>query len=337
MKYFLSIFCIVVLASCNAKQVADRKTRFIVKDYSYSLDRLVQKTFFYRNHYFSITDGGKFLCLTDHFSIDSGLTEKMNQTHFEYVDMYADTLFAINTRGTDSKVYYLDNDWQWQPGARLSNLKTLFEDKSFQITSCCFGEFGGSVFFREIATNRVYSCPATCAIAVNKLGSSYFITSVLNHMDESSSIIKVDNPLELYELISGSHKNSCNWWYDLINEARRLSSSEHDIYTSMMQNFSKGTDTILDSSGVLISTSFVFADQLYHILPKENKLIIGKIQADSIIPVDTLLKFAPYFTRSENQFAGTRQLCSFRDADTDASGFLTISNDTISIVTFRYR
>jgi hypothetical protein len=242
--------------------------------------------------------------------------------YFSYLS--GDTLIAGNyINDTTAQIYYLDQNQKWQPTTKMQSDKPFFEDERFIVRTCCLGEFGGAIFFTDKQSNRIYSCPSTCAVIINKINGSYYITNTLAHMGGSTEILKIEDPTKLYELKADSLKNSCNWYMHFVTHV--------DGYASM-KKCEIGTQKMLDTIGVLTITSFIYNNQLYHINTDFEKTFISKIQSDSLLIIDCIFNKPLWSYEPESRKYGTMTLHSFNDRET--SGFFKISNDTISIISF---
>lgn len=324
MRHFLFIILITTIWSCGQKSQPAPDDKFVVKTYSIALNTNVRTTIFYKNHYYCLTGNKQFICLNNKFEIDSSITNSISQQHFDYSFISGDTLIAgVYVKDTATKNYYLNNELKWQLLTKNQKHEPFFEDEKFSVTSCCVGEFGGAVFFTDKKNKRVYSCPATCATIINKVGGIYFVTNTLAHMDGSTEILKIEDPTKLYELTADSLKNHCNWWTQFVT---------YEDHFAGMKKFEIGTQKILDTIGILTMTSFVFNDQLYHINSDRKKTFISKIQGDTLLLIDSIFNKRLWSYEPENRKYGKMQLHAFNNRET--SGFLTINSDTISIITF---
>lgn len=99
-----------------------------------------------------------------------------------------------------------------------------------------------------------------------------------------------------------------------------------------MKKFEIGTQKIIDTTGILTMTSFVFNDQLYHINSDRKKTFISKIQGDSLLLIDSIFNKRLWSYEPEIRKYDKMQLHCFSNRET--SGFLTINADTISIIIF---
>lgn len=331
MKYIILIVLTTIICSCKQKSKPSPSDKFVVKKYSIALGTNIRTALFYNRHYYCLTGNKRFICLNNKFEFDSSLTNSINQQQFDYSYLSGDTLIAgVYIKDTGTKNFYLTSELKWELLTKNQRPEPFFEDDKFIVSTCCVGEFGGAVFFTDKKNNRVYSCPATCATIINRVDKAYFLTNTLAHMDGSTEIIRIDDPLKLYELTVDSLKNFCNWWTTLISDEV---GSSYTSYKLAKSKFETGTKTILDTVGVLTMTSFVHNNQLYHInSDRSNRTFISKIQGDSLLLIDSIFNKSFWSYEPENTKYGTTYLHSFNNTET--SGFLTVRNDTISIITF---
>lgn len=327
MRFLLFTVLAIIVWSCNPRSKSSSIDKFVVKKYSIALDIKVLTTLFYKGHYFCLTDEKRFICLNDKFEVDSSMTNSINQLRVDFSFISGDSLIAgVYSQGIEPYNYFLNSDLKWERIELNRKEDQLFEDEKFIVTACCFGEFGGSVFFTDKKSNRVYSCAATCATTINKLDECYFVTVSLAHESGSTIILKIEDPTKLVELRSDRLKHFCNWWVE------RLDPKD---YVASREKFMVGAQEFIDTLGLLTLTSFVFNDQIYHINSDRNNTFISKVKGDKFVQLDSI--FNEYISSSEpkSRKCGNKQLISFRSRN--ASGFLSISNDTISAITFGNR
>lgn len=330
MRYITFIILTAIIWSCEQKGNSSHTENFIVNTYSIPLDTNVRNTLYHKEHYFCLTGNRQFICLENTFKVDSSITKSIGQKHFDYTYLSSDSLIAVvYVKDTVTENYYLNSDLNWERLTKNQKREPFFEDDIFTVSSCCAGEFGGAIFFTDKKSNRVYSCPATCATIINKFKDSYYVTSTLAHLNGSTKIIRIDDPLKLYELTEDSLKNYCNWWTRL---TPKESKSSYESYQTALSKFEIGTQTILDTTDVLTMTSFVFNNQFYHIQSTRNKTFISKLQGDTLLYVDSIFNKQLWSFEPKNRKYSNMQMLSWNNRE--ASGFLTINSDTISIVTF---
>lgn len=325
MRYFIILILTITVWSCGEKSKSAHVDKFVIKTYSIALDTNVQTTLYFNNHYYCLTAKRQFICLDNEFKVDSSITNSISQQPFDYSYISGDSLIAVvYVKDAISKEYYLNSELKWQPLSKTLKPNPFFEDDKFTVSSCCAGEWGGAVYFTNKKSNRVYSCPATCATIINKIGEIYFLTNTLEHISGSTKILKIEDPTKLYELTADSLKNHCNWWTKFVT---------WEDYFAGMKKFEIGTQKIFDTIGVLTLTSFVFNNNLYHINSDRNKTFISKIQGDSLLILDSIFNKRLWSYAPEKY--GKMQLSSFYNQE--ISGFLTINGDRISIITFDNR
>lgn len=177
----------------------------------------------------------------------------------------------------------------------------IFEDKDYLLYSNCYGEFGGTIFFKNKKTKNWYENSATCTVVVNKLNNEYYITNYLDWTGVSS-VLKISDPTKLKKS-KGNHNKK---------------------YGS---DYNQGIENILDDFGVNIHTSFINNNELYHLYRKGNKTYIGKIENSKMVIVDQLnFNFYPTFNQ---QIDNHEQILIFYNIDTKESGILIIESNQL--------
>lgn len=288
------------------------------------LDVTIEYVVQHGNSYYCLTSNNKFICLKSDFSFDSLLT-KLISSDLKFSVAYErnDTLFAMVAQSNKKSYWcYLSKQNTWKI-IRSHAFPAFYEDLNYVITECCAGEFGGSVYFKEKSTNRIFSCPATCLVDVTKLNKSFIITTSLFHMSGRSMVFQIDNPSEMYQ-IDSIQKNSCNWWVQFFPEM---------ISLDTLKKFQIGTKMLLDTSEVIIGRLFALNNQLVFIGSDHLKTYLGYIEDGHIKVINILF--------NERSYTNRRRICSEQSITpykTDnASGFFNVSSDTISIVEFSQR
>jgi len=327
MRYIISIILITTIWSCRQNEKPYISEKFVVKKYSIPGLNKIRTVIFFKDHYYCLASNKRFICLNNKFDLDSTITNSINNIDFDYAFLLGDSLIAVTyNNGEFSQDYYLNKEVKWQLSKSKHSPQLFYEDDKYLAYECCVGEYGGALFFTNKQTKRVYSCPATCARNINKFDGSYYVTISLTHLEGSTKILKIDDPSKLYELTVDSMKTYCNWWTQLTSEKGHNNGGKYS-------KFEIGTKKILDTIGVLTMTSFVYNNNLYHInTDRRNRTFISKIQGDSLLLIDSIFNQSLWSYNPENRKFGSMQLHSFNNHET--SGFLTIKNDTISIIIF---
>ncbi|MDY3318523.1 hypothetical protein PG637_03775 [Riemerella anatipestifer] len=156
------------------------------------------------------------------------------------------------------------------------NSGKIYEDEKFEVWRSCSGEWGGSIYFQDKKTKKIYGAISTCPVSVDKIDNIYYISNNLNHMIGYSDIIEIKNPKEMTELktIPKSEYNS------------GVVTREYECRSN------QGTKKLVDSIGVSIISSFISNNELYSIITssKEEKTTISKIQNGKFITILDLTK-----------------------------------------------
>lgn len=179
----------------------------------------------------------------------------------------------------------------------------LFKDSTYDLYANCNGEFGGTLFFVNRKTKDVYDAAATCPIVVNKIGTNYYISNYMGHMMGSASILKISDPSAL---------TKTKLEFDDIEGSEHL----------------KGFETLIDTTGLYLHTSFVADNRLLHIYSDDNGTFIGKIQEKQFV---RLFQFNfKFYVNSNQQSEKGKQVLVFNKADSDLNGVLVIDKSHLN-------
>lgn len=161
--------------------------------------------------------------------------------------------------------------------SRIEKLKKdrriFFEDDTYKVTKTCSGEWGGTVRFTDKKTNIEYSCKSTCPVSVIKRDGEYIVTSSLAHLSGSTEIIKISDPksMDVFQLPPPRKKKGKKVFrYIGDNESKSK----------------KGTETLLDSVGVLTLGSFLFEKELFHVVTDFKRTYIAKIENKRFVMIE---------------------------------------------------
>lgn len=151
--------------------------------------------------------------------------------------------------------------------------KVFFEDNTYKVTKTCSGEWGGTIRFTDKNTGIEYSCESTCPVSVTVLNGEYIVTSSLGHLSGSTEIIKVRDPksMDVFQLpppIKKKGKKVFRYIGDTESKSK------------------KGTETLIDSFGVLTLGSFVFEKELFHVVTDFEKTYIAKIEKNKFVMIE---------------------------------------------------
>lgn len=192
----------------------------------------------------------------------------------------------------------------------------LYSDSKYEIWSTCDGERGGKVYFKNKENAKTYVTPATCAVSVNKIKNKYYLSNSLAHLSGFSDVLEIVDPQKLnpYHLDKKVFKK---------------------ITVAGSENLSTtGSKKIVDSSAVLIRTSFVYNNKLYSILTDNEgkKNTISEIENDKFHTVqelpDDLFYHEPIIIKDKDN----HQKIYFQHPK---SGTLEITNNLIKITYYQ--
>lgn len=141
----------------------------------------------------------------------------------------------------------------------------LYEDEKYVVRKTCGGEWGGSVWFKNKSTGIEYSADATCPVSVNKLDSKYYVTASLAHLTGSCRVLEISEPdsMAIFKMPPPRSKKGRKKLY-YVGDGE--------------SNSEKGTKTLSEKYGLLAKGSFLYHDELYHIVGTHSRLFVAKIQ-----------------------------------------------------------
>lgn len=309
MKKILLFTFLVSIISCNSNNinvpdVKDSKSdlpRFKIVIDTIDAPENINDINFYKDKI--LLKGENVTWLMNHdFSIDSSKTSRYNQKKFDYIVNYRDTLIAPLIRGNKPYYYYLDDKFNWHSvKIKDNNAQKLIwkepyflNDSIYDIYSCCNGEFGGMLYFKNKKTGRTTATMITCVNEIFRYNNVYYVSKFLAHMGASSSLIVISDPEKLQEVSSDTL--ICSYWLE------RLQSI--DSWDSVTRAFSTGLDFIIGPTydSTLIST-FVFNNYLIGLLHLDTakKTYLSFIN-DGLLTIYDSLTNSPFTNRGKRMY-----------------------------------
>ncbi len=163
--------------------------------------------------------------------------------------------FIIKEFVNDRSVHYLNkNNFPFKNDV-------IFEDSTYKLTASCKGEWGGTLFFANKVSNKVYYVSSTCPVAINKLNNKYYVSNTLMHGSGHSNVLEINNPDSLMIHLNENGKKKTK----LMGEIGIKSN--------------KGSTTLLESKyGEFIITSFTFQNKLYHIVSDYKTTFLTEVK-----------------------------------------------------------
>lgn len=177
-------------------------------------------TIIYKGNLISLFENGKFAC----FEVNSlernlSLEKQLNSKHF-YRHWIVDNKLLAHTK--NQTFIWDDKKWiEFKSILFLKNQPKLFDDNEFIVFGDCHGEWGGTIYFQDKATNRVYFTESTCANTVTKNNGGYQVLSHLGHGMGFSEIKTIPDPRKLSEAnpsqINNTYKGQALGYVDTSN------------------------------------------------------------------------------------------------------------------------
>ncbi|WP_336518007.1 hypothetical protein [Pollutibacter soli] len=225
------------------------------------------------------------------------LEERFNNYKTSYLFTFEDTVFLA----TDDETFFIDKDFNLRKYEKVRRIygNFLYDDSSYYVYACCAGEFGGSVFFRDKATNKTYSYFATCARQVVRFKGQYVVCNNLAHLGRSMSFLFVPNPQHLYELKEEKMKNHCNWYVDVDSLKNR---GEINPTGGVKSNYSYDLMSLV---------SFGVGDSLYSVVCSDTSTFIAVHKNDTVFERQRLFNRTIDFHDSRFIQAGRKLVCLF--------------------------
>lgn len=203
----------------------------------------------------------------------------------------------------------------------LGTNNVFFEDSLYTVKKTCFGEWGGSIWFKNKKSGIEYSCTATCPVVVNKIHNKYYVTASLAHLVGFSEIIEINNPdsMEIFKMPEPRYKKGKLRVYDPGDSESKSN---------------KGTKILVDSVGVITMYSFVYKEQLVHILYDYKRTFLSKIEKNKFVTIDTIYNGRLPMSNSEVYNTENSGLIILFNEEKN-KGFLEIKDNKITIKRFK--
>jgi len=294
-------FGLILLASAcnNRKKPAASQTAFSSKQVFIDCDTTITSIAWHNGRLLACQENGQLIIFDSNYQRLPRLETAFKNIKVQAILAQNGSVFAyINN------IPYLINDnlervrYHGKPDRFQS---VLYEDSAWSISACCFGEFGGSVFFRQQATDSVWSYPVTCASEVIPFRGGYWVCKNLAHLSKRTEYTWFPSPQASFNLTRGSDKQDCNWWV--------LVDSLDNFYSLPKQNGIKGIEGPEDALTVL---NFTDDDSLYTIVANDSMTYVHVLRKDTLPIKDTLFKHPLnfHYAKTQTTTAGSFTLLS---------------------------
>jgi hypothetical protein len=314
----MKFYCYLIFAFIGCRQ--SEQPTFSIKHLSVELEEKILKTFKVRHGYLCLTELGNTIYLTDALELQPHLTTEKQHPIWIDISIHTDTLVGTGIEVGDTSTYYFHSDsYSWLQLDHIPASDPFFKDDRFTVEACCFGEFGGAVFFNEENTGQLYSTPATCPLKLDRVGDELYLTNTLAHLGGLSQVVKITAPEHLYDLTQDTFRNHCNWW---INYATQ----ENDY--AELQKYEIGTEILLDTFSLITLTAFEYQLEYYLMTIDFHHTYLHRLVDNQL---ETIYRFTDLTLPHRNGFTKPLEdgfIYSF------VNGFLQLSNNEITLVTF---
>jgi|GEM_PF-2921738 len=233
----------------------------------------------FHNNLIALFEPGSFVC----YSLPSlkrnvDLEKRLNTMKFEYHWFLENKLLAKS----DGETYFLNADdiWEIYPDTNpLNKQPKLFEDEQYIAFSDCHGEWGGTVYFFNKKTQKIYFTAATCANTIFKRNGKYFVLSELGHMFGSTNLKEIENPDKLTNV-----------------SQRRISNSQTRNALGYSDS-SKHAKMVFDFYRLQFFSTFLFGGRTLYLVYWRNRTFLAEITDSTISVVNPLFNNGLYTAR----------------------------------------
>ncbi|HWW38564.1 MULTISPECIES: hypothetical protein [unclassified Pedobacter] len=196
----------------------------------------------------------------------------------------------------------------------------FFEDNDYVVRKTCSGEWGGSIIFKNKKTGIEYCCSSTCPVVVNKLFGKYIVTNTLAHLSGSSEIIEIENPSSMSPF--------------QLSKPRKVKGKKIRYVGDDESKSVLGTRKLVDSIGVLTLASFLYKEELFHIITDFHKTFLAKIQNGKFVTMNKISDKSIWtYNPAVIKTVDDRNLVFFENEE--VNGYLEIFGNEITLIRYK--
>lgn len=238
-----------------------------------------------------------------------------------YYDLYVKNDSIFSTEYYNSNTFYLDEkNNNWRAVKKASDL--YFSDENYNIYARDYGEWGAITWFENKKSKKQFELGIKSPI-VNKLKNKYILTS-------SRLITEISNPENLTE-----SKEPYDYEEIVVKErysGRGTMSLEgvKILYENPIAYFSKPK--------LVINTSFIANDKLYHVYRDSTNLKIGFIKDSvfqSVYEFEKIKHAFRFHYDNRNVVNNNKQSLQFRTHNKNTHGIMFIDNKDVNVTFFK--
>ncbi|NVN96500.1 MAG: hypothetical protein HXX18_14585 [Bacteroidetes bacterium] len=240
----------------------------------------------YQDKLVSLFEPGTFVCHSiPALTRDTEFERKVNTKKFQYHWLLDNKLVGIS----DDKYYYLNSDNVWldyTASVPFTGQPKLFEDSSYISFCDCHGEWGGTVYFYNKTTKKIYFTEATCANSILKKNNEYLVLSHLGHMEGSTELKAITNPDKLSLVDLKNTNKPFQGQLSLVD----LENMNKTFQVQALGNAdsSKAANTIFEYYDIQIFSSFTYQGKTLYLVYWRDKTFLAELKNNTIQIVNPL-------------------------------------------------
>jgi hypothetical protein len=325
------------LSGCTEQSSVGKKGEdlFIVSYHKLTVDTSIQGVQFFDPYFLLKLDNGRFAVLDTNLNRHTEFEKPLKNTGTNYFYSRNDSVILE----TDRKEFYLAENFQLKPLVPKFKYpppifygEVFLEDSTYQIYGCCAGEFGGSLFFYNKKTRRLFFHNSGCVDQVIWHRNAYVVFDNLYN----AGYTRISDPERLIELQYKDRMFGCNWWTE-VDSLNNYEKNRNAKIEGVVKYAANGKE--YDRSLV----SFIQNDTLFTIGSSDSTTYLYMHQGDSLKPLQILLDKKLWFHHAEITKKAGRILVSFTGSmkewnsetkqavDESNSGFVQIQGRRIII------
>ncbi len=272
-----------------------------------------------RRLYGSKTITTHFLIISEKGSIINIIKVPKEIDNSNYFDFFIRNGNLFTKTYMDHESFKFDiNKLKWSRIKEINDKS--YEDSSFAIMYLDYGEWGQTTWFIDKKSKKEYTIGAN-GTTVNKINNDYYLTSnLVVYKIENPRLLKVTSKNFQYKKVKNNPKHQKGIPSKL---------GSHRIYfdsTTLPWDYQEANKYIV--------TSFVSNNNLYQLYSDKNQTYIGKVENQSLIPIQELGKkfktYNKYYSYRGNNLNNNYRFIKFRE-NSNTFGILEINSNKIGI------
>ncbi len=280
----------------------------------------------------------RFLCLdedeklffvdSNSSQIDSSINKYSTDYDFEKLQVIDSVIVGTEGYQEGHKRFFLDTakkKWRhYRAKKHIYPGDLIFQDDEYFISNTCSGEWGGTIYFANKKTSKIYESECTCAVNVIKGPNNYNVTASLSHMGGSATVFNVNDP----KMLKLHLKRKPRQLLDSLKSAG---------FATSESNSTIGIEKLVDTVGATLAGSFRFKNSLLYLVENRPMLSppsfwIDSIQNKKLVPIRNLNEFGIVETGYDHFNSDEVFITTFDDEH--FSGFICIIKDKLNLYIF---